>query len=110
MSPQLRGNLPAVFVDEFGDEKDVVSAGKHGEGEDGGVDRWQVVARTVRHAGGENNRGNRHDLYGGIDLPQQRRAKATKPRDDIDGRRANENKNVAANYGHSHPKRNGQMG
>src|SRR5215204_5856670 len=60
----------AVFVDEFRDEEDVVSAREDGEGENGGVDGWEVPARTVRNAGGEDDCGDREDLYRRVDFPK----------------------------------------
>ena len=60
----------AVFVDEFGDEKDVMGAGKDGEGENGGVDGWEVVAGAVGDAGGEDDGGDGEDLDGRVDFSQ----------------------------------------
>lgn len=71
--------LAAVFVDELGDEKDVVGAGEYGESEDDRVDGGQVVAGAVGHAGGEDNCGNRGDLDGGIDFPSNDGRKPRNP-------------------------------
>jgi hypothetical protein len=39
--------VAAVFIKEFGDEKDVVGAGEDGEGENGGVGGGEIVAGAV---------------------------------------------------------------
>ena len=99
----------AVFVDEFGDEKDVVGAGKDGERENGRVYRGQVPAGALGNAGGEHDDADRSDLNGRVDFTQHRGAKAAKTGDDVDGRCADEDKNVAANHRHRYPERHRQV-
>ena len=59
----------SVLVYEFGDEKDVLGAGKDGEGEDGRVDRREVVAGAVGKAGGEDDQPDSYDLDESVDFP-----------------------------------------
>src|SRR6185369_17816307 len=99
----------AVFVDEFGDEKDVVGAGKDGQGEDGGVKRREIVAGAVRDARGEDDDCDGEDLDDGVDFSQHRGAKAAKSGDNVDGGRSNEDEYVAADDGNCHPERDGKM-
>ena len=62
--------LAAVFVDEFGDEEDVMGAGENREGENGRVNRWEIVAGGVGETGGEHDCRDCQDLDGGIDFAE----------------------------------------
>ena len=104
------GFRAAVFVDEFGDEKDVVGAGKDGEGEDGAVESREIVAGAVRDAGREHDGCNSEDLDGGVDFAQHRGAEAAEAGDDVDCRCADDDEDVAADHSNSYPKRDWKMG
>jgi hypothetical protein len=104
-----RCRLAAVFVDEFGDEEDVMGAREDGEREDSGVNGRKVITGAVRDAGGENDQADGEDLYGGVDFAQQRGTEAAEAGDDVDGGRADEDEHVAADNCHCHPKRYRQM-
>ena len=60
----------AVFVDEFGDEEDVMGTREDGEGEDGGVDGGEIVAGAIGDAGGEDDSGDGEDLDVCVDLAE----------------------------------------
>ncbi len=49
------------------------------------------------------------DLDGGVELAQPGRAKSAKAGHDVDGRRANNDEDVATDHGDCHPKRNRQV-
>jgi len=95
----------AVFVDEFGDEEDVVGARENGEGENGCVDGWQIVAGAVRDAGGEHDEADGEDLNGRVDFPKHRGPETTESGNDVDCSRADEDEDVATDYGYRYPKR-----
>ena len=101
--------LAAFFVEEFGDEEDVVATGENCEGEDGRVNGREVVAGAVRDTRGEHDCRNSHDLDGCVDLPQHRGTKAPEPGHDVNCCRSDENENVAADHGHCDPKRYRQV-
>src|SRR4051794_8744943 len=94
--------LATVFIDEFGDEKDVVGAGKHREDENYGVNGGQVVAGTVRNAGGEDDGGYGDNLNGRVDFTEHRRPETAETGDDVDGGSADKDEHVPANHGHGH--------
>ena len=95
----------AVFVDEFGDEKDVVGAGEDGEGENDGVSGGEIVAGTVGKAGCEHYQDDGEDLDCSVDFSQHRRSKTTKAGDDVDGCGTHQNEDVAADDGDCYPER-----
>jgi len=86
-----------------------MGAGEDGEGENGSVNRWEIVASAIRDAGGEDNGGDREDLDGRIDFPQHRGSKTAKARDNVDGGGTHEDEDIAADDGDSYPERNRKM-
>ena len=62
--------LAAVFVEQAGDKKDVMAAGKDGKSEDGHVQRRQVITGSIREASSQHDDADRDNLDECIDLPQ----------------------------------------
>ena len=99
----------SVFVHQPGNKENVVESRQDGEEEDRRIDRGKVISRVIRHAGGKHDDSNGDYLDCGVEFPQKRRPKPTKPGHDIYGRRSHDYENVPADYGYCDPEGNRQM-
>src|SRR5213592_1051313 len=109
MGGMVGWELPAVFVEQAGDEKDVMNARKQGEGEDGCIDRGKVIAGAEPRLRRQHYDGHSDDLYEGADFPGKRWLKRPEAGDHIDGGRADQDKDVATDHGDGDPERNRQV-
>src|SRR6266404_8005534 len=79
------------------------------EGENRSVHAGEVVPSADPSLGGQDYNRNCPDLNYRAELSQERRTERAKAADHIDCRRADQNENIAANYGDSHPEGNWEM-
>jgi len=117
LTPVLRGfwgdfggwRLFFVFVHKAGNKENVVETGEDGEDENRRIDRWEVISRVIRHAGGKHNDGGGDYLDCGVEFPQEGRSKSAKPGHDIDSCCPHDYENVPADYGDGNPEGNRQV-
>src|SRR5205085_10068430 len=78
------------------------------EGEDGGVDGREVAAERGK-AGGDEYEDDGQNLHGRVGLAEPGGAKTPEARDDVDGGRADDDEDVAADDRRRDPEGHGQV-
>src|SRR5713101_3791493 len=86
-----------------------MDTGQESEGENRSVDAREVVTRADASLRSQDYNRDCPDLNYRAELSQERRTERAKATDHIDCRGADQNENIAANYGDSHPEGNWQM-